>query len=298
MTVAELRRGRNCLQPVRIGHVADDPEAVRELVRRNGPYFFPDRPGGLVWPTWHAQWASNGRLHLEGARELFESATFLDAAREMCGTESVTPRSLYVNLGTPFIAQPVSHTDMPEFRGVDEQIAPGWFLQSMGASGLFEDARIEVVTAVSWFFRGEHGGFRYWPGGRGEDSVLQADTWNTAVMGDNNFMHHKVEKIGPAGIQSPRSMTSAATLDFEGEQWIIRQQGKVLEHYPDDQVRLSLSWTGRVEEDSTSAVTLDDVWARMAGAIGADFAASSVDELFSEPSRLQLHERWPGFLPD
>ena len=35
----------------------------------------------------------------------------------------------------------------------------------MGVSRLFEAERIHIVTAVAWFYRGEAGGFRYWPEG-------------------------------------------------------------------------------------------------------------------------------------
>jgi len=298
MTVAQRRRGKNCLPPIVIDHVVDDPESVRALARSSGPHLFPDRPGGFVWPTWHSQWATDGSVHLEPARPLFESSVFLAAATEMAGTDNVTPRGIYVNLGTPFVAQPVSHTDMPEFRGVDVSVAPQWFLQSMGASGLFEDARVEVVTAVSWFFDGEHGGFRYWPGGRGEPSVHHGSTWNTAVMGDNNFMHHKVEKIGPDDVRPSPAMTNDATLDFDGDSWVVEQNGEVLDRYADDLVRLSLSWTGWVDDGSTGTITIDDVFETMSTAIGPEFEAGSVDELFSEPTRLQLHKRWPGYLPD
>ena len=251
-----------------------------------------------MWPTWHSQWATDSNLLLEAARPLFESEVFLAAARDMAGTTDVTPRGLYVNLGTPFVAQPVSHTDMPEFRGVDQSVAPGWFLQSMGASGLFEESRIEVLTAVSWFFNGEHGGFRYWPQGRGAPSVHHEATWNTAVMGDNNFMQHKVEKIGPQDLRPSPEMTSEATLDFDGGSWIVEQNGEVIARYADDLVRLSLSWTGWIDDGATGSITIADVFERMSAAIGAEFEAASVDELFNEPTRLQLHDLWPGYLID
>lgn len=298
MTVAERRQGKSCVSPMVIDHVVDDPEAVRELARRSGPYRFPERPGGFVWPTWHTQWASDGTLHLEAARHLFEHQPFLDAAAEMAGTERVRPRGLYVNLGTPFIAQPVSHTDQPEFRGVDASIAPGWFLQSMGASRLFEAERCEVFTAVAWFFAGEHGGFSYWPDGRSAPKVHHTATWNTAVLGDNNFMHHKVESIGPDGRRPSPAMTNDATLDFRDGEWVVEQHSEVLDRHSDEEVRLSLSWTASIDEDATATISLDDVHQRMAAAIGPDFAAPTVGDLFTEPARLQLHALWPGYLPD
>lgn len=53
----------------------------------------------------------------------------------------------------------------------DAHANTGWFLQAMGSSGLFEDVRITIATAVAWFHVGPRCYFRYWPAGRDGDSV-------------------------------------------------------------------------------------------------------------------------------
>ena len=93
-------------------------------------------------------------------------------------------------------------------------------------------------------------------------------------------------------------MTNDATLDFRGDEWVVEQDGRVLDRYPDEQVRLSLSWTAWVGAGAIATIDLDDVFARMADSIGSAFVAASADELFAESPRHQLHERWPGYLPD
>ena len=48
---------------------------------------------------------------------------------------------------------------------------------------------------------------------------------------------------------------------------------------------------------SRAETTLDEVYERMAEALGPEIVAAGPEALFDEPSRLQLMERWPGFLP-
>ena len=156
MSIAERRPVNACLPPVTIEPVVDDPESIRALARENGPYFQRGFPG-IVWPTWSDDWAAQGKPLIAAAAPLLHHEGFASAAAQMCGTDRVSPEGVYVNLSTPSVGQPVSHTDMPVFREVDHSNAPGWFLQAMGASGLFVEQRITTITAVAGFFAGECG---------------------------------------------------------------------------------------------------------------------------------------------
>ena len=142
---------------------------------------------------------------------------------------------------------------------------------------MFAEQQITTITAVAWFFAGECGFFKYWPEGRDGESVRQEVMWNTAVVGDNDFMHHKVERTGPEGMKPPAEMTSKTALDYDGEQWSLVEDGRTIARYQDDQVRLSVSWKAKVYEEDTGAdpLTLDDVFARFADRVGDNFATSS-----------------------
>ena len=94
-----------------------------------------------------------------------------------------------MNLTTPSGGQTVSHTDIPEFRGVDRHNAESWFLQAMDASGLFEEERITSITAV---------------------------------VGDNDFMHHKVERTGAPGVKAPARLSIDSTLAFVAGECVRR----------------------------------------------------------------------------
>ncbi|MFN3216657.1 MAG: hypothetical protein ACE367_09205 [Acidimicrobiales bacterium] len=336
-SIAERRPAGACLPPVPISPVVDDPEVIRAMARANGPYFMPARylvrssaaaaasddettsqkvPAGLIGPTFRGDWAFGGDVIVDGAEPLLHHPGFMAAAAEMCGSDVIVPEQVFVNLTGPSGGQPFSHVDIPEFVGVDRTNAPGWLLQAMGSSRLFEDARITIITAVAWFHSGERGYFRYWPAGRDADSVRHEAMWNTAVVGDNDFMHHKVERTGSREMAPPAGMTIDTHLDHDGARWCIVDDGVTLATYGDDDIRLSLSWKAKVydtvearaaAEAGDGGLTLDIVAERFAEALATEASTagapratgavvSSVDDLLSDEVRVELSTRWSGYV--
>ncbi len=321
MTITARRPAGACLPPILLDPVVDDPAAVRSMARANGPYFMPARylvrstaasdasrdaesaevPSYLIGPTFRGDWAFGGVAQVPGAEALLDHPGFVESAEEMCGPGvRVVPDQVYVNLTAPSGGQPFSHVDIPEFVGVDRTNAPGWMLQAMGSSRLFEDARITIITAVAWFHLGERGYFRYWPDGRDRESVRHEDVWNTAVVGDNDFMHHKVERTGPPDLEPPEEMTIDTHLDHDGTDWVIVEDGRVLARYDDEHIRLSLSWKAKVHESPgpSGGLTLDDVFTRFAADLGSGLPAQSADELTGDATREVLSARWNGYVAD
>ncbi|MCB0994597.1 MAG: hypothetical protein KDB21_05880 [Acidimicrobiales bacterium] len=332
-TIATRRHDDICLPPIPLDPATADPERLRAMARENGPYFQPGRylvdgaaadsagagerrrrevPAGIVGPVFRGDWARSGEPLVDGAAELLHHAPFVEAAKQMYETDLVEPEQVFVNLSTPMGGAAFSHIDIPEFRGIDRTNAPGWFLQAMGSSGLFEDVRITIVTAVAWFYRGERGFFRYWPHGRAGDSIRHERMWNTAVVGDNDFMHHQVEGIGQRGETPPPGMTIDSELECRDGTWFIVDDtvatagaDRDLATYHDDQVRLSLSWKARVYADAddrrstldgVGAIGLDDALDRFAGALDEPIAATGADALNDPALRDQLVGRWSGYV--
>lgn len=274
--------------PIVLDHVVEDGEVVRDMARANGPYWQPGRmlassgavrgtadgdgtvsevDPALVGPVFRGDWAF-GEALVEGAEALLHHPGFIRAAGEIFGTDVVVPEQVYVNLTTPLPRTGFSHTDIPEFRGLDRTNAPAWLLSAMGVSGCFEPERIHIVTAVAWFYRGEAGGLRYWPEGPDGPSVLQEDTWNTAVVGDNDRMPHEVQRVGPRGSMPPAGMTIHSELVHDDGRWHIVDGDDVLATYDDVQVRLSLSWKAKVYADEGERLRAE------AGADGVTLAAA------------------------
>lgn len=313
--------------PILLDHVVDDPEAIRQLARDNGPYWQPGRTiassksatdvaandgddddtdfaNAMVGPTFRGQWAF-GEPMVDGGAELLAHEGFTEAARRMYGWDLVVPEQVYVNLTTPIGRQGFSHTDIPEFRGVDRRNTPAWLLTSMGVSRLFEAERIHIVTAVAWFYRGEAGGFRYWPEGVEGPSFHHDDTWNTAIVGDNDFMPHEVQRVGPRGSVKPAGMTLSTELECDGTDWHIVDRDTVLATYPDEAVRLSLSWKAKVYRDDAersdaeagAGLTIDEAIER----IRVDLATSEQPEhlagesVDSQELQAQLMRRYSAY---
>ena len=138
-----------------IDRVVDDPEAIRQMARDNGPYWQPGRTiatsksaiavadndgddadsdfaDAMVGPTFRGQWAFGDPM-IDGADALLDHVGFHDAARRMYGWAVVVHEQVYVNLTTPIGRQGVSHTDIPEFRGVDRRNTPAWPLTANAA---------------------------------------------------------------------------------------------------------------------------------------------------------------------
>jgi hypothetical protein len=265
--------------PIVMTHVVDDPEAIRAMARANGPYWQPGRmlatsgsarqvaenrkdgsekvfTDAMIGPTFRGQWAF-GEPSIAGAEPLLNHPGFAQAAREMYQTDVVVPEQVYVNLSTPCGRQGFSHTDIPEFRGLNRLTAPAWLLTAMGVSRLFEAERMHIVTAVAWFYQGEAGGFRYWPEGPDGPSLLHDDVWNTAIVGDNDFMPHEVTRIGPRGSSGPAGMTLDSELECDGTDWQITDHGTVLGRFSDREVRLSVSWKAKVYRDEHEKALAD-----------------------------------------
>jgi hypothetical protein len=278
-------------RPVLVERVFDDVELPLRLVRQHAPYlpvqrYFAnaaeeavqnaaksidesgqrsrERAGGAsltVMPVFRGDWAYDVPL-VEGAELVLANERLAEAARSVFGGAVVVPQIVYVNLTTPMPAQPVGHTDIPAFRGVDRTEHPTWLLTMMGMSGLFESHRVRIATAVAWYYDGPGGGFTYWPDGPDAPSARHEPPFsNTAIVGDNDFMFHRVEGIGGDEQRPPRGMTLETELGpapDEHDTWEIRDDTRVLARYPLHDVRISISWKAKVFRDDEDRRTADE----------------------------------------
>src|SRR5882762_6791654 len=250
--------------PVVIDRVFDDPGLVRTLIERHAPYWPVQRYFAsaeeqralsastrqpVVGPVFRGDWAYDRPL-VDGVEPILENARFADAARRAFGAAIVRPYVVYVNLSLPMPCGDSGHTDVPAFRGIDRAAYPVWLLVTMGRSGLFERWRVRIATAVAWFYSGRGGEFTYWPQGPDRPPVVRAMETNTAVLGDNDVMFHRVEAIGGPDDDMVRGLT----LDSElrrgtGGEWEVADAGRVLKAFPFDAIRVSVSWKAQVFRD-------------------------------------------------
>lgn len=280
-----------------IRNVFDDEDAVLGLVERHAPYGVTQRYFGsnaelevgarstrdyggdasgqnmFIVPLFRGEWAYDDEC-ADGVAPVLQHPPFVDGAKRVFDAEIVRPFSVYVNLTHQLpMPQGDGHVDCPEFRGVNRSNTPMWLLAVMGMSGLFEPERVAIATAVSWFYRGEDGGFLYWPGGPSDDpKTHDVDINNSAIVGDNDRMFHLAMPVGKTD-EWIMGMTLDSTLRNTGRgRWSIVEAGETLRSFTADDLRVSLSWKARVFENAreerryleqTDDIGIEDVWDRL-----------------------------------
>ena len=108
-------------------------------------------------------------------------AGFLDGAYQIHGRPVIEPAIVYANLLVPGQELAV-HTDVPEFRGANRKIHPEWLLVAMHHSGLFDEWRMPIATAVAWFHDCKGGEFAFYPDGPEAPCTAHAVRFNTALL--------------------------------------------------------------------------------------------------------------------
>ena len=270
---------RTARTPIHLDRVMEDPTLIPELVREHAPYgpvyrYF-SQPGELqatgapvgqtadrmrVPPWFRGDWAHERAL-VPGIEPILDNASFERAARQLYGfsEEAVVRQQLvYVNLTLPMPVVDPGHTDVPAFRGIDRRTTPIWLLAVMGHSGLFEPWRMRIATAVSWWFEGEGGEFTYWSDGPDAPPIVLAPRSNSAIVGENEVMFHRVERVGRAAADATfDEMTVDAELVVDQDAWVVVDRGRSIARVPFDAVRISVSWKAYVFADAVEAERVD-----------------------------------------
>ncbi len=263
--------------PIALDPLLEDPDRVRRLVVANAPYapvqrYFDnaaeygalsgrkDAQRMFVAPVFRGDWATEGAPRIDGVAPLLHHPALIEAAGKLFDGSVVRPLAVYANLTwqLPF-HQGQGHTDVPAFRGIDRSRHPVWLLSAMGHSGLFEEERIPIATAVCWFYEGSDGGLEYWPEGPDASSrVHEGRIHNTALLGDNDRMHHRVRPVGDPARGIVQGMTLESRLVHRGgEDWAIEDGGSELASFPWRELRISVSWKAYVLRDAEAARDVD-----------------------------------------
>ncbi|WP_420639096.1 hypothetical protein [Candidatus Poriferisocius sp.] len=229
-------------------------------------------------PVFRTTWGAEEQA-VPGADVIVNNPRFIDAARRLYDAEVVRPYFTYVNINAP-AGQYERHTDIPAFRGIGRDRYPTWLLNCMLHSGCFDRWRLKIATAVCWYYEGTGGEFTYWPEGWDGEQVVIDPPYNYGVMGDNDYMPHRVERIGGPGdhpkygfdatirltsLSSSNSLSSGKSLNglsslsslTPERQWVIEEPGHSPVVHAFDEVRVSLSWKAFVFTDDHEAEVFD-----------------------------------------
>ena len=250
------------MEAIRIEKVFNDPRVIRALVEHHGPYralasYLPvsatrgkreaTAAHGGTLPWFRSTWAANGRPLVEGAELILENPLFQEAASRLFDGAEVTPNTIAINVNAPMPAGGV-HVDIPSFRGATRDRYPIQLLQAMGSSGLFEPWRVIEAGAVVWFYEGPGGEYEYWPDGlSGQKRSVRAPLTNRALVADNDRMYHRIGWIGEPAAKIPTISPGAQIEHISGTGWVISDGGREVQRYPNEQIRISILWKGRVK---------------------------------------------------
>lgn len=260
---------------VRISPAWDDPEGVVALIKSAGP-FWPlanyaasdaemaalGKERVSFTPPWFRQdFARQAEVLVPGAESILENARYIEGAKSLGGGEDavVRPQAVYVNImgPTPFAFPP--HLDIPAFRGFTRATQPVWILKTMKTAGLFEAWRTKIATAVSWFYAGEGGDFRYWPEGpEGPMAVERSPYGNVSVLADNEATFHGVSALGAPGSTMPEGLNRDSRLVRGAHGWDVHDaEGETVAHFDDTEVRYTVSWKADVFANADEAALHD-----------------------------------------
>jgi hypothetical protein len=226
-------------------------DAARNFVRTGGR-FARDEPVAMLAARtnyFREEYAYGLKAVVDGIDGFLHHEGFVEAARQLFGRPIVEPAIVFANLMVPGQELAV-HTDVPEFRGCNRKVMPQWLLVAMHHSGLFDEWRMPIATAVSWYHDCSSGGeFAYWPSGATAPPVAHTVLMDTALVLDADSVFHGVDRVASASTDMA-PLRPGMTLRFAGEgTWTVSDGDADVVRYRWDELRFSVSWKAYCFED-------------------------------------------------
>ncbi len=205
------------------------------------------------------EYAYGSQSRIEGIDAFVTHPAFVEAAQTVHGRAVVEPAIAYANLMVPGQELAV-HTDVPEFRGANRKQVPQWLLVVMHHSGLFEDYRMPIATAIAWFHDCDGGELAYWPDGADAPPKRHRVAYNTAMVLDTDSVFHGVERIADVAPADLPRIRPGSVLEAVGDRsWSLRAaDGSELARYGWEELRFSVSWKAYCFRDETERASWRD----------------------------------------
>ncbi len=144
------------------------------------------------------------------------------------------------------------HLDAVTFRGIGIENSPIWLQNMMGKSGLFTDYVVKMAQIITWWYRGEPGGFTYWPDGPyGPPANLAMPMWNRGVVVQNELMFHRGDPVGPPEDRAIEGLKNRSLFGYDlvNDDWVITTDGRIIKRYRPEQIRLLVHWNAEMYSD-------------------------------------------------
>ena len=227
-------------------------------------------------------YAYGDEVRAQGVEPFLHHEGFVEAAREIHGRPIIEPAIVYANILVPGQELAV-HTDVPEFRGANRKIHPQWLLVVMHHSGLFDDWRMPIATAVSWFHDAKGGAFAFYPDGAEREPIAHPVRFNTAVLIDTDSVFHGVDRVSPSSVEMPE-LRSGMRLAPEGDgRWVVRDGDERVSEYRWAEMRFSVSWKAYCFRDEAERT----LWREGADDLSIDEVLDTLEEDLRGRGRLE-----------
>ena len=216
-------------------------DAVMNFLKTGGRFGRHDTIASLGARTnyFRESYAYGDEVRIDGIEPFLRYEGFVEAARAIHGRPVVEPAIVYANLLVPGQELAV-HTDVPEFRGANRKLYPQWLMVVMHHSGLFDEYRMPIATAVGWFNDCHGGEFAFYPQGRDGPAATIPARANTGIILDTDSVFHGVD---PVDSDSPvPALRPGMQLRWDHGRWLVHDGDAVVAGYGWDEMRFSISW--------------------------------------------------------
>ena len=132
----------------------------------------------------------------------------------------------------------------------------------MGATGLFQRWLVPAAAALTWVYDvPDDGAYEYWPDGPSQPRASLAGPFgNRALIGDNDYMFHRVAPIGDrAKWALAKNFSIHARLEYRGsDACVVDIDSEVKVTYDASEIRASLLWRGLTFADADAERAYDE----------------------------------------
>ncbi len=218
-------------------------DAARNFLRTGGRFGRSEPVQTLAARTnyFRETYAYGDEVRVPGVEPFLRHEGFVEAARRLYGRPVIEPAIVYANLLVPGQELAI-HTDVPEFRGVNRTRHPQWLLVVMHHSGLFDEWRMPIATAVSWFHDCEGGEFAFYPRGADAPPVAHPVRFNTGILLDTDSVFHGVDRVAETAEPVDRLRPGMRLCHDGADAWRVADGEETVTRYRWCDLRFSVSW--------------------------------------------------------
>lgn len=186
-------------------------------------------------------YAYGDAVNVDGIESFMHHPGLIDAAVKVHDRPIVVPAIVFANAYVPGQELAV-HTDVGEFRGANRTVTPQWLIIVMHHSGLFDDHRLRIATAISYFGGGEGGALVYFPDGPAQPMQAFRPRHDSAVVMDTDSIFHGVARVGGDESDVTKLRRGMQLVPGDDVCEVLDADGALVTSYRPDEVRFSVSW--------------------------------------------------------